>query len=502
MRRVAFLLLAVALPLAAQADPEVALSDLARTSLGLTSEAAASAYAEAYEDALAFRLDEALAGFAEVGRLAPRSAAGAYGVATVALWRAFILEEEAEFDQFYAANDSLQALADGPADAPVLAATAKLQRALAFARQERYPRAGNAFRDACGRFNSLTGPDADYGRGICQVAAGSVPRQYRWLARLFGFRGSVSGGLATLEAAASAGGLLADDAVIALAISDATLNERRGGTVDRLAALSEARPDSPVLAYLAGYHLLLDRRAVEAEAALRRALPREGAGTLSIPFVEAHLGLALYRQHRFEEALPLLEGYARTFRGRALLAQTTLRAGIAREMLGDRQRAVSHYRRVRAARDYDTDLAAAREAERRIDTPMTASDRALELGAAAYDGGRYDEAVALLQPVVTDASLSGVERAEAAYRTGRARQAQERWEEAERHFRLAVDRPGDPLAKWGPWARYHLGEVAEARGEIAEAEAYYRAVLDDEREFDYHKSLEQRTRAALERIGR
>ncbi len=94
-----------------------------------------------------------------------------------------------------------------------------------------------------------------------------------------------------------------------------------------------------------------------------------------------------------------------------------------------------------------------------------------------------------------------MERAEAAYRTGSALQSLERWDEALGYFRLARDRPGDPLAKWGPWSEYHLGEVHEALGETAEARAAYRRVLDNEAEFDYHKALEQRTRTALERLG-
>ena len=40
-------------------------------------------------------------------------------------------------------------------EAEWLRATVALHRALALAREERYPRAGLAFRDACGRFRTL-----------------------------------------------------------------------------------------------------------------------------------------------------------------------------------------------------------------------------------------------------------------------------------------------------------------------------------------------------------
>ncbi|WP_420457494.1 tetratricopeptide repeat protein [Rubrivirga sp.] len=482
------------------------LSPEAREALGLATDAGAALYAQAYDDALAFRLDAARDGFRRLGETEPASPASAVGLENVALWRALVTEDDAAFDRFYALNDSLTAVAEGLGDAPgarLSVAAAKLHRALAFGRQERYARAGNSFREACGLFSDLDGPDALFGQGVCEVAAGSVPRKYRWLARLFGFRGTVAGGLDKLDRAARAGGALTVDATVGFAIADATLNERRGGSVDRMVALAEARPSSPVLAYLAGYHLLLDRRAAEAVAALRRAESAQAAdGVEPVPFVDAHLGLALFRQRQFEQAAPLLERYARTFRGRALVAQSTLHAGLAYELTGDRRRAESLYRRVRAERDYDADLSAEREAERRLDAPLTDADRALLVGGAAYDAGDYDDAVRALQPVVTDGSLPAEARAEAAYRTGRARQAQERWDDALRHFQLAADRPGDPLAKWGPWAVYHIGEVHEATGDLDAAERQYRAVLDDETEFDYHKSLEQRTRAALERIGR
>ena len=494
----------------AQASADApALSGTERAALGIATDAGARLYARARADALAFRLDDARRAFGQLGAAEPGSPAGAYGLETVALWRALVAEDDAALDRFYALNDSLADVADDlPATAAtrLVAATARLHRALALGRQERYARAGLAFRDACGRFRDLgdaAGPDADFGRGVCEVAAGAVPRKYRFLARLFGFSGSVAGGIDRLDAAGRGGGALAAEAVIGLAVSDATLNERRAGSVARLEALADAHPDSPLVAYLEGYLLLLDRRAEDAEVALRRARRLlDAPGAAPIPLVDANLGFALFRQDRFEEAGPLLEQFARTYRGQSLVAQATLLAGLAAEMTGDRRRAESLYRRVRAARDYDSDLSAVREAKRRLEAPMTPSERALLLGQNAFDAGRYDEAVRVLQPVVTDSALPDVDRAEAAYRTGRAYQATERWADAVRHFRLAVDSPGDPLAKWGPWSLYHVGEVYEAEGRDAEAHAAYEAVLDNEDEFDYHKALEQRTRTALERLGR
>ena len=501
MRFAVFLLLAAAAPLAAAP----ARAESAPHPLLLRTDAGEALYARGRAAAFDFQMDAARAAFAELGRVEPQSPAAAYGLESAALWQALVMERDPYAARFFELNDSLKAVLDDLPASPeveLLKAQSGLHRALLLGRQERYSKAGLAFRGACGRFYDLADDPATpaavgFGNGLCQTVAGSVPRAYRWLARLFGFSGTVRGGLDALALAADAGGLDAVEATFTLAIVDETLNEGRREALGRLDTLEAGAVGD----YLHGYLLLLDRDAAAAEARLAAAAEALAApGAEPLPFVDAHLGMALFRQNRFEDAAPVLERFVRSYRGKALVAQATLLAGLAREMTGDRQRATALYDRVRALRDYDSDLSAEREARARLAAPMTASERTLLRGQNAYDAGRYAEAIATLQPVVTDAALPQVERAEAAYRTGRAYQAQEAWENAVRHFTLARDRPGDPLAKWGPWSEYHIGEVYEATGETAQARAAYRRVLDNEDAFDYHKALEQRTRTALERL--
>src|SRR5690606_15455162 len=143
---------------------------------------------------------------------------------------------------------------------------------------------------------------------------------------------------------------------------------------------------------------------------------------------------------------------------------------------------------------------ARRRAEQLLERPMTEVERTLLLGQNLYDAGRDREAIAMLQPVVAGGATEYVQRAEAAYRSGRAYQSLREWDEALRHYRIAVERPGDPLAKWGPWSQLYLGEVYEAMGDEDAARAAYRAALDNETEFDYNQALEQRARTALGRL--
>ncbi len=517
----ALALLALALPMArpAAAQPD----DLAQAAGGAEPPPAASAYGpmlvgsaegeRLMEDGraalLAFRLADAEAAFRRLAADDAGRPAARFHLATLALWRALMTEREPFYGRFFAANDSLADALDALPDSPwktYLAAEGQLQRAVALGKQERYAQAALAMRRACNGFEGVTRRHPDFeeaykGAGVCHVVAGSIPRQYRWVARLLGFGGTTQQGLAELDRARTRSRYSREEAAVTLALVDAGLNEGRGGTIAHVRALHEQHPTSPVTAYAYGLLLLRERRAADAEAVLRQAVERQaGESVEDIPYLDYYLALALFRQNRFDEAAPLFERYARTYRGQALLAQAHLQAGLAREMLGERAAAVAHYEQVRAERDLDGDLAARREAARRAEAPMNDAEQTLLEAQNLFDAGRYREAVRAAQPVLTDNAALPAHRAEAAYRSGRAYHALEEWAEALRHYQLAVDNPGDPRAKWGPWSRYHTGEVYEAQGDRAAARASYRAVLEVEEEFDFHRSLEQRAKTALGRL--
>lgn len=456
-----------------------------------------------------FRLDEARRHFRALGTLEPASPAAAYQLATVAFWTALTREDPGAYDRFYALNDSLRTVLAGVPASPWrthMEGEMHLQRAAVLARQERYARAGTAFRDACAQFRSNTRGTQPFaeslvGLGACQVAAASIPRRYRWVARLFGFTGTVPQGMASLERAAETATFNRAEAAIGLAFVDAALNDRRGGKHAYAVRVAEAYPESPLVGMIFGSMLLTAREAERAEAVLARALAQtRRPGVDALPYLEAQLGIARMRLGRYAEAAAHFETYTRTYRGQAMVAQTTLLAGLARELSGDRRAAEAHYRRVRSNRDYDADRSAVREAARRLDHPMTPTERALLVGTHAFDAGRYDEAVRTFQGVLGNAQATADERAEAAFRTGRAYQALANYPEAVRHYELAIGLPADPQARWGPWSRYHIGEVRELEGDLAEARRIYRQVLANEADFDYAQALEQRARASLDRL--
>ena len=475
----------------------------------LTSEEGRTLLDEGRALMIAFRLDEAEAAFRRLDSLEPESPAAAHHLTTIALWHALMTEREPWYGRFFSRADSLKdRLGDLPDSAWKKHFEAELltQRTIIYVKQERFTKAGLALRGAYNRYEDNVRDYPEFwesykGMGLCHVAVGTVPRAYRWIMSILGFSGTVQQGMEEIELALTNSAYNREESALLLGIVDAIMNERRGGALRHVEAFYEAYPESPMPAYVYAFLLMNARRAVDAESVIREGLRRqEPEAVADVPYFAYYLADALFKQNRFEEAAPLFEGYVRSYRGQSLIAQGTLKAGLSREMLGDRARAVDHYERIRSDRDVDADKSAIRRAEQLMEHPMSDDERTLLLGQNLYDGGSYDEAIAILQPVLTDHAAAEKHRAEAAYRSARAFQSLENWDEALRHYTFARDNPGDVLAKWGPWSQYHIGEVHEEQDNRDEARRAYRAAIAYEEDFDYHKALEQRARTALGRL--
>ena len=458
---------------------------------------------------LAFRLDKAEATFERLADESGGALAARFHLAKIALWKAMILEQDDLYDRFFERNDAVLTLLGEAPDSPwatQFRAEAEFQRAIIHAKQTDYTRAALALRQAYNHYERNIEDHPDFyesyaGMGLCHVAVGLVPKSFRWMLRLLGFSGTVGEGMEEMEVAAKRSRYYREEAAAYFAFTDQVVNESKEDGLRYLAALDRQHPGSPVVSYVYGLGLLNERRADEAEAVLRRAQRQlDAPGTFTMPYVTYFLADALFAQNAFEESARTFRRFLDTFPGEALVAQANLHTGLALEMSGRRAEALPFYKRIRVRDDYDSDAAARKEAAERLAGPMTMHERALLLGRNAFDAGRYREAITLLQPVLGDQRAPAEQRAEAAYRSGRAYHVLEEGREALRHYQFAVDNPGDPLAKWGAWGQFYIGEVHEMQGDRDAARAAYRRALDYEGDFAYHKALEQRAKAALARL--
>lgn len=454
------------------------------------------------------RFGEAEQIFEELAGRPDGATAAAFHRTTIALLRAIFTDSRAAYDVFWTRAEAMQALLDDQPTSPwalYFDGELALYRAVAAGKTERYVRAAWAARRAYAIYETLLEARPDFydayaSVGLFHVMIGSLPSGYRRLLGILGYEGSVPQGTRELALAAERGRYARTTAQILSALADIMLNNSQGGGLEQLEALRARLPASPLVEYLYGYGLLTNRRAEEALPHLRNAWQAGTQGAyFYIDYVEFYLAQALFQLGRYEEAVRHYEHYLDRHQGLALKSVAHLEAGLSLELLDRRAAALRHYRQVESTRDFDSDAAARRLAQRRLAAAMTDEEQTLLVGRNAYDAGHYAEALRLLRPVLEQGSPAG--RAEAAYRLGRVYQALGQAEQALDAYAYAVEHPtSDPQDRWSPWSFFYMGEIYAEMGASGRARTAYSAALDYPTPFDYYQSLEQQARIGLARL--
>ncbi len=465
----------------------------------------------AREHTLGLRLDSAEAVLRDLSRRPGGLAASLHYRAQLSVLRGFLTDDRIHFTRFNQRADSLRRVLRSQPPTRwryYFEGESEMQRAIVHGREERLARAGLSAKAAYDAYDRATGggvvfPDAEKGKGLIQLVIGSAPGAYRWVLRLLGYSGSVEGGRRRLVLAATESRHNREDAALMLGVLDLIVRGDPESGLARFEGLYRADSSRVLVAHLYGFALLSDRRAADAARVLGAAEAAQSApGTARLWFTTYYLGDARYKLGQYDEAIRLLRAYTENHRGPSLKAGAYLRLATALELTGRRADALAVYRQITHTRISETEEAAVRVAARRIAAPMSPADRALVLAENAYECGRNAEAAAAFEALITDLSGSGPAVVAAAHlRAARAYQALGSLADARRHAEAAVAAPGpDALAGWQPWGNYHAGEIAEKEGRRGDARRHYEAALRASGDFDYHLTLEQNAKTALERV--
>lgn len=433
-----------------------------------------------------------------------------YYLAMAALHRGLMSDDASHFELFEERSDALAGLLaerDPSAWRDLMEADRRLWHAAVHSRQGRYVRAAWAARSAYTRYERVTATfpdmyDAYFGLGLIHLSIGSMPRSYRFVLDVLGYSGGISRGLGELETAYQRGRVARYEAGMVIALTHVVLHLDGERAVRIAADLLGEMPGSPLAAHVFGFVQLGSARAAAAEEPLREAIRRSETEEYYYDrYLDFYLAEVLFRQDDFEASERYYRRYLERYDGPQLMAMTYLGLGKALELQGRRREAVAAYEQVRSARSFDTDEAARRAAGKLLSTPLLGADSLLVLATNAFDSGRTDRALRLLEALHRDGyGLTADQRAEAAYRMGRIHAAAGQTDTAVEAFERAIDIRGDPLSRWAPWSAFFMGKLYQREGRLDEARSAYEYALSFDGRYDYYQALEQSVRAALEVI--
>jgi len=441
--------------------------------------------------------------------------AAEHGRMWMELLQAFITEADRHFRQFDAASDRLETTVDAHADrfgvsawTRHVEAERRWMNAIIAGRRGNYLSAAWKARGARSRLSDLeedypTFADPMMSLGLTRVAVARLPRTFRFVLRILGFRGDAQAGRRQVRQAASESRTNRYPAHAADAVLDLVLRDRQEAALERLRELHRMAPESLIASYLLTFALIEERAVEEARPVLADARARMGtSGYERLGYLDYFHAYLLFVSGDFERAAAWFDRYLTQHAGSALRAQAMLYQGLALEMTEGWSRARPVYRDVEAFRDFDTDRWAARWAEARSEEPMTSADRVLLRARIAFDGARYLEAADRATSVVAieEGSAMNDQQAEAAYRIARARHQLGQDSLALRHYANALELTGDARSKWAPYSLYYSARIHASRGETAAARDRLEQAIDWPTPYDFSDGLEQMASAALNEL--
>jgi tetratricopeptide (TPR) repeat protein len=333
--------------------------------------------------------------------------------------------------------------------------------------------------------------------GALQAVIGTIPKGYKWIASLFGMRGSLTEGMKTLRGFVYGNDIWSKQfANEAAFIYPYLLFYIENKKEDALAFTQQRKLDlvnNHLHAYMAANLAINNKQSAYAEKIiLARNLSPEYINTQIWDF---ELGFTSIYHLETQEAIRYLENFVSHFKGKFYLRDAYQKLSWCYYLQGNMAKAEEARKNIltRGATDADADKQALKDAKSgKWPNLLLLKARLLS------DGGHHSEAAGLLQGKTEDDFTKEEEKLEFAYRVARIYDDMGREEEAIRNYNIAI-RIGEKRTEYyAARAAWQIGLIYEKRGQKALAIQYYQKCIDMDNH-EYKDSLDQRAKAGIAR---
>jgi tetratricopeptide (TPR) repeat protein len=345
------------------------------------------------------------------------------------------------------------------------------------------------------QFPTFSPNDLNY--GALQAITGTIPKGYKWLAAIFGMRGSQTEGMRIVK-----GFINSNDPWAKLFFNEAAflypylLFYLENKKEEALAFTQQRKLDlvnNHLHAYMAA-NLGINNK--QAEFARNIILNRNRSEDyLKTSVWDFELGYTRLYHLETQEAARNLESFLANFRGKFYVKDALQKLSWCYYLQGNLSKAEETRKRVlqKGATDSDADKQALRDARTgRWPNILLLKARLLS------DGGYHGDAAALLQGKTEDDFPAEEDKLEFAYRAARIYDDLGRDEDAIRNYLIAIRMGEHRTEYFAARAALQIGQIYEQKGQKAMAIQYYQRCIDmDDHEFK--NSLDQRAKSGIAR---
>jgi hypothetical protein len=334
--------------------------------------------------------------------------------------------------------------------------------------------------------------------GAMEAIAGTVPDGYKWVAGVLGIKGNVDQGIAKLETgiskAISQNQWNRCEALFLFVYAQKYLgnNPERAWQLINKAGIPTR--DNLLMTFMQANLSLNNHQAAKTTQVIRNF--EDGASYIDMPMMDYEMGSALL-YHLDAGAEPYLLAFTQKFKGKFYVKDAYKKLSISAYLQGHTTKANQYKQLILSRGNTETD--ADKQAVRFAKLPAYPNTLLLKTGLLC-DGGYYTEALKLLAGKTSTQFASNAEKTEFSYRLGRIYDLMGQDDKAIPFYLTTIKTGENQPEHFAARAALELGAIYERQHNTEMALAFYRRCMAM-RGHDYKNSLDQRAKAAINRIS-
>lgn len=329
--------------------------------------------------------------------------------------------------------------------------------------------------------------------GLLNLMLGSVPEKYQWILKMLNLNGSVETGIRELSRVARASDIYGTEALIILSLAQSYLLQQNEPALHNMEVLAQSQSHELVY-FLAAAIALKSGNAAKSKVFLDSLIKPDVS--LSVPYAWYLRGEALLSAGEYPEAARSYQEFLQQYKGENFVKDAWYKSGICYALAKDKSRAESCFAQARITGDKRT------EADRYADFQLSESPwphPVISRIRYATDGGYYDVALSIAQQHALDSFPTKKDSVEFIYRTARLYHKLNQTDTCLHLYKQTIERSGTGTWYFAPNACLQSGYIFQQRGQLREAEMYFKRALTYPRHA-YKNSIDSKAKSALARL--
>lgn len=461
---------------------------------------------QAYQEITKLKINNGLALIEKAKRQNPNNLIPVLLESYIDFYILFLNEDPKDYQIRYPKfSERIDLLLDGPKSSPFYLyclSTVRMHKAASAIKVGKLWDAGWDFRKAYllikenkKEFPTFAPNDLMY--GALQAVVGTIPKGYKWIASLFGMRGSLTEGMRIVSGFINSNDPWAKAFFNEAAFVYPYLMFYIENKKDEALAFTQQRKLDLVNNHLHAYmaaNLAINNK--QSEFAKNVILNRNRSDEyLKVSIWDFELGFTKLYHLETQEAIKYLESFTNNFKGNFYVKDVYQKLSWCYYLQGNMAKAEETRKNVllKGSTESDADKQALKDAK------LGKWPNILLLKARLLsDGGYHNDAAALLKGKTENDFIKPDEKLEFAYRMARIYDDLGRDDDAIRFYQVAIRLGENRKEHYAARAALQTGQIYEKRGQKSAAITWYQRCLDMD-DHEYKNSLDQRAKSGIAR---